>query len=556
MTAPARRRHTPWFPMPRTIPILLLILLLAPVPSRAQIDVAEQKKISAFSGGFISRIDAGDYFGEAVVRLGDLDGDGTSDLAVGAPLDDDGGTDRGAVWILFLNPDGTVKAHQKISATEGGFSGILDDQDQFGRAVAAPGDLDGDGTNDLAVGAPLDDDGNTNQGSLWVLFLNPDGTVKDHQKISATEGGFTGQLNVRDEFSTALTRLGDLDGDGTTELAAGARWDDDGGMDRGAVWVLFLNPDGTVKTHQKISNTEGGFSGILRNLDQFGAAVGAPGDLNGDGIPDLAVGAPRAKTIWLLWLNRDGTVQADLAIPDLAPEPIVFQGAALTRLGDLDGDGTPDLAVGAPRDDDGGAGRGTVWILFLRPDGTVKAHRKISNTEGGLTGDLTGNPDLVASLGLSAAGVGDLDGDGTPDLAVGDPNSDVRRGAVWILFLNPDGTVRKDLASAPPRAVSPATSTFSTTWAGRWHPWATSTGTAGATWSWVPRATTMVTQIRVRRGWCFCHPCRKSMYPIPSRRRPWARTRRSRPASPSGGAPPPPPSPFAGPTRSPSSPVP
>ena len=59
-----------------------------------------------------------------MAALGDLDGDGVGDLAVGAPRDDDGGTDRGAVWVLFLNTDGTVKSHQKISDTEGGFTGI------------------------------------------------------------------------------------------------------------------------------------------------------------------------------------------------------------------------------------------------------------------------------------------------------------------------------------------------------------------------------------------------------------------------------------------------
>ena len=66
-------------------------------------------------------------------------------MAVGAHGDDDGGSDRGAVWILFLNSDGTVKAHQKISDTSGGFTGTLDNSDCFGESVASLGDLDGDG---------------------------------------------------------------------------------------------------------------------------------------------------------------------------------------------------------------------------------------------------------------------------------------------------------------------------------------------------------------------------------------------------------------------------
>ena len=107
-----------------------------------------------------------------MTSLDDLDGDGVGDLAVGAFSDDDGGVDRGAVWILFLNANGTVKAHQKISDTQGGFTGNLDDSDSFGRSAASLGDLNGDGRNDLAVGAYKDDDGGFDRGAVWVLFLD------------------------------------------------------------------------------------------------------------------------------------------------------------------------------------------------------------------------------------------------------------------------------------------------------------------------------------------------------------------------------------------------
>ncbi|MCH8824087.1 MAG: FG-GAP repeat protein [Planctomycetes bacterium] len=73
--------------------------------------------------------------------------------------------------MLFLNTNGTVKSHQKISDTEGGFKGILDDGDHFGW-VTSLGDLDGDGVGDLAVGAQNDDDGGTNRGAVYILFLD------------------------------------------------------------------------------------------------------------------------------------------------------------------------------------------------------------------------------------------------------------------------------------------------------------------------------------------------------------------------------------------------
>jgi hypothetical protein len=353
------------------------------------------QKVSDTQGGFTGTLNDSDRFGRGVAALGDLDGDGVGDLAVWARYDDDGGPDRGAVWVLFLNADGTVKSHQKISDTQGGFTGALDDEDHFG-SMTSLGDLDGDGAIDMAVGAYGDDDGGENRGAVWVLFLNADGTVKSHQKVSDTQGGFTGALVDEDYFGISMTSLGDLDGDGVCDLAVGALGDDDGGLNRGAVWILFLNADGTVKSHQKISDTQGGFTGTLDDVDYFGIDVASLGDLDGDGLGDLAVGAwpdddggPGRGAVWILFLNADGTVKSHQKVSGTqggftgALDDEDHFGVSMTSLGDLDGDGVIDMAVGGIRDDDGGPDRGAVWVLFLNPNGTVKSHQKVSGTQGG-----------------------------------------------------------------------------------------------------------------------------------------------------------------------------
>jgi len=340
--------------------------------------VASARELNSASG---LSLQGSDFFGRAVASLEDLDGDGVTDIAVGAFGDQDCGSGPGlsgcgAVWILFLTPDGGIKGTAKISSTQGGFTGHLDDMDAFGGALAPLGDLDGNGVVDLAVGAIHDDDGlyATDTGAVWILFLKADGTVKAHQKISATQGGFTGVLNDFDQFGFSLCALGDLDQDGTVELAVGATESD---TYEGSVTILSLHPDGTVARHQKIGNGIGGFGGTLAIADVFGSAIGRPGDLDQDGVEDLLVGAVGTAglrgAVWLLYLNPDGTVKKErkLTSPDnpvpLAPDD--YFGIALTCI-DVDRDGEVEVFVGAPHDESG-LDQGAVWSFgFL--DGSVR----------------------------------------------------------------------------------------------------------------------------------------------------------------------------------------
>lgn len=409
------------------------------------------------SSGFGSANDSSDRpsggFGSALASPGDLMGDGRTELAVGIPGFDGKSEDQGAVDILFLRSDGSSESHFRIASRENGFSGDLDRFDSFGRGLAFLGDLDGDSVNDLAVGAPGDDDGKPRAGALWILFLSAEGTVKAHQKIGALTGGFSGELNSKDEFGSSVALVGDLDGDGFPEVAVGAPRDDGGGNGRGVVWLLSLNPDGSVRQTRKISSLEGGFIGPIENKAYFGGSLAALGDLDQDGVPDLAVGAPldgeggyASGAVWILFLKADGTVKSQQKISSAqgglstAIHGRDEFGTAVKAIGDLNGDGTPELAVGAPGTD-GKLERGALWVIFLERDGTASSSVKIQNGDPGLIDEL--GP--LGRFGSAVSGLGDLDLDGLSDVAVGTDKAGSggqNSGDVWFLFLREDGTLR------------------------------------------------------------------------------------------------------------------
>lgn len=439
--------------------------------------VLSEQKISDLSGGFTTTLIDNDRFGEACENIGDLNDDGVDDLAVGAVSDDDGGSSAGAVYILFMNSDGTVASEQKISALSGGFTGPLAAADRFGSGIAALGDLNGDGVEDIAVGASGDDTGGSSGGAVYILFMNTDGTVASEQKIAHGTGGFSGDLAspTTPEFGVTVCNIGDLDNDGITDLAVGAFHDDElVTNNKGAVYILFMNTDGTVSSDQKISPTVGGFTATIDDGDEFGYTVTPLGDLNGDSKEDIAVGArldddggTARGAVYILFLETDGTVISHQKIASgvggfggLLDDSDYF-GTAVGNVGDVNQDGVVDIAVGVRGDDDGFSAAGAVWITFLNSDGTVFGEQKISATEGSFTGPL----ETTDEFGFSVTGMGDLNGDGGLDLAVGaryDDDGGPNRGAVYILFMdacNMDAAFTVDDAAPCPDVVVNFTNT-------------------------------------------------------------------------------------------------
>ncbi len=406
--------------------------------------------VSVIDGGdplFVDVLDSGDRFGRDFNPLGDLDLDGVPDFLVGARSDDDGAEDAGAVYILFMNADGSVKGRTKISATSGGLSeaGVTLYAGQFfGYAVTMIGDLDGDSVQDIAIGAKrggATDDG----GAVFVTFLNRNGTVKAVQPITNATGNLGHSLVSDDFFGESATFLGVINGAPT--LAVSNAMADDGGRNRGSIFILQLNSDGSAVTDKtvKISAEAGGFGTGLVNGDQFGGRDITPlGDIDGDGNLDLAVAAFSSDdgrgAVWILMLNADFTVKAKQKIGQGAGglqatlEVDDNFGHTVTSPGDIDGDGVPDLITSANKSDVGGTDFGELYVIYLNSDGTVKQEIRWSETSG----DIPFSLPAAGRFGRALAVLGDLANDGTLCLAVGGGAGGT--GTIYLLFLDPEVT--------------------------------------------------------------------------------------------------------------------
>jgi PKD repeat protein len=394
----------------------------------------ESVKYSSLTDG-LPVFDERDFFGKGVGVIGDFDGNGVIDIVVGAPGDDDGEIDHGAIYILLLDSDGSVLNHHKISGTEGGLT-TLDTLSEFGRGIAPLGDLDGDGVLDLAVSRMPNQVITPFPGGVYILFMNADGTVREQRLITlATVGLDYCPYNL---FGFCLTSQ-DLDGDGVLDLVSGdISWDGhpDLGAEQGqagAVYFITLNPSGTPKSAWFITEGERGFTEDLDPGDHFGSSVDIPLiDFDGDGVNDILVGRKRdddniAGSCWgpgycdtwftccadngafyVLFMNEDWTVKGHQKISNLQGNfPWTLDvddrlGQSLDALGDLNGDGFPEVAVSARWDDGVATNAGVVYICTIS-DGSI------TPTSGSITADVTlGTAPLTVSFTDTSVGT-DLD---------------------------------------------------------------------------------------------------------------------------------------------------
>jgi hypothetical protein len=418
----------------------LLIIALAHSQTTTQWGPDGFVKIEEGAGGFDANLDPADRFSRDHDVAGDINGDGILDLVVGARSDDDGGIDVGAVYILFMNNDGTVQDNQKISMLEGNFDETLNEGNFFGYGVAGIGDYDSDGIPDIAVSAPVPPNH-----AIYIIHLFADGTVKDY---------------VKNENITAqgLSAVGDLNNDGRIDLVACDPGSDLDGTDIGAIRILFFNESSHMMPAQTvlINPSNGGFGEGLVAGDEFGGReVAMLGDIDSDGTLELAVGAFMSEggkgAIWMLSLNAITLqVESKLKITEglngfddvltTGENPNGTEGAnfghALCKVGDLNGDGIADLMTGANQQNEGWG-----YILYLNAEKTVKTYTRLNNTEGGFGLVLESEERFSRSISF----VGDLRGDGT--IAVNYGGGAGGTGTLYLLFFKPCEFIQQEAST-------------------------------------------------------------------------------------------------------------
>lgn len=374
---------------------------------------------------------AHDAAGVSATSAGDLNGDGFADVIVGADGHDVPHPNTGAVYLVHGPISGLVELQASTVAAKG-FGERRGDL--AGVSVAGVGDPTGDGFDDVLVGAryndagfgPGDDDGDVDAGAAYLV----DGATEGMFTLGGAHAKIVGEA-AGDWLGISVATAGDIDGDGIPDLAIGALYQDGGGLDAGAAYVVPGSAAGVLVVGEAAMAKWVGEAAF----DEAGRVSGG-GDTDGDGFDDLWIGAARndgAPGIdsGAAYLVR-GPTSGVHALSD-ADAIFVGEGPAnetafrLAIAGDVDGDGNDDLLIGAWLDDAGGVDAGSCYLLY----GPVDGARSLKFADHVWRGAAP-----LDRLGSSVAG-GDVDGDGLADVLLGASNQDagaVDAGAAYVVF--------------------------------------------------------------------------------------------------------------------------
>jgi hypothetical protein len=343
---------------------------------------------------------ANGHYGTAVASAGDVNGDGYSDLLVGSPnrTNDQGAAEAGRAELFLGGPDGlATTAAWRVDGTAG---------QHVGRSVASAGDVDGDGFDDVLVGAPGAAFPAPIAGRVWLYFGSAAGLASqpDRELVDIAQAGSL--------FGICARSAGDVNGDGFADIVVGAT-NRSGATENGGTAFLYLgSPAGPGSSPSWTAESD-------TQHAAFGLSLGTAGDVNGDGYDDVVVGA----YAWAIWSGPFSTSFGRAYVfhgsaAGLSPTPALVltggvaddYGYSVGAAGDVNGDGYDDVIIGAPERAALFADQGAAMVHYGSAAGlSPTAAWTILGSNG------------TQLLGSSVAGAGDVNGDGYADVIVGVP---------------------------------------------------------------------------------------------------------------------------------------
>jgi hypothetical protein len=355
----------------------------------------------AFGVGFPTSGESGAEFallGSSVAVAGQVNGDAYADVIAGAPQFENGLLFGGAAFVYYGSPSG-------LSDPASWMVSLNQYDSSFGSSVSGAGDVNGDGHDDVIVGAPGYDPGDGTQGSAFLYPGSASGLSTT--PVWSPSGG---QLLSR--RGAAVAGVGDVNNDGFDDVAIGAPDEDNGETDEGRVHIHLGSPSGLGATPAVSLEANQASAG-------FGGAVAGAGDVNGDGYADVLVGASR----WDGGQADEGKVFLYLgSATGVDPVPAwsveidqagALLGASVSAAGDMNGDGLDDVVVGAPSYDNDQLNEGRAYVHLGSPGGLDHIPARV--VEGNQAG---------AGLGASVAGAGKVQGGTIPGVVCGLPQYD------------------------------------------------------------------------------------------------------------------------------------
>jgi hypothetical protein len=418
------------------------------------VSAAPGVNLSAVAGGMggfvINGQCASDASGNSVSGIGDVNGDGLMDVLVGSQAFN---SNQGRAYVVFGKADGSAVDLSAIANGVGGYA-LLSPGNLLGGSISGAGDVNGDGLADLIVGARSH---NSNTGRSFVVFGKTTGGAVTLSALGT--GGFliVGQ-STQDLSGSSVSGAGDVNGDGLADLIVGAPLSDTGGLDAGRSYVVFGKTDIEVVNLSAIGQATGTGGFVINGQgasDYSGASVSGAGDVNGDGLADLIVGAidsdangqVNAGRSYVVF-GKTGTAAVNLSAVSADSGGLVINGAlagdqsgySVSGAGDVNGDGLADLIVSSVNSKNGRATElfmaGSSYVVFGKTSGAVNlsAVGQATGTGGFVISGLCGDD----RSGYSVSNAGDMNGDGLSDLLVGVPYSDpsgaANAGRSYVVF--------------------------------------------------------------------------------------------------------------------------